>query len=391
MPKNKFAKLDETFKEVAEASAKKANVYTLINISNADLIDYPKNQEDIENTADIENSINEVGFIDPIEVTNYGQPDGKFMIISGHRRRAAGVKCCIEYFPCIARHFESDEEVYNYVLLSNSHRDSSKDPLLYCKRYKMHEDYLNKINFTGNYRTEISKRLGISKPQADRYNAMNKIILPVWDMVRDEIVSVSGVFPLASHTHEEQEEIVAMMNEHLDSGGNLNRDTIKILVEAYRNGKASPILTMSTDSEDKLANANQEEYKRPVKKNIGDVADKKVASINHNIPLDKNKNENNHYENDDDTKKITEAEDKNLKKTGQDIISYLENINTCFHANPFNGDKGDIELIINRLTETFEIAINGMQRISKENNLGDVYDKFLKNVAEKIHEKINNR
>ena len=362
MPKNKFSNFDNTFKEVAEASAKKANVYTLINISTADLIDYPKNQEDTGDTADIENSISEVGFIDPIEVTGYGQPDGKFMIISGHRRRAAGVKCGIDYFPCITRNFDSDEEVYNYVLLSNNHRDSSKDPLLYCRRYKMHEEYLNQINFTGNYRTEISKRLGISKAQADRYNAMNRIIVPVWDMVRDEAVSISGVFPLASHSPEEQEEIVVMMNECLDSGEGLSREIIKMIVEAYRDGKR-----------------RYKEINSGVAVNLIDRNDEAPGDEQIDLLSEENK------------KETIKAEDKNSKKTGKKIITYLENINTYFQGSSFKGDKEDIELIINSLAGTFEIAINGMDGVSKENNLDDVYDKFLENMMKRISEKIKNR
>ena len=237
MPKNKFDKLNKKVDAVADISAKKANVITLLNISNADLIDYPKNQEDIENTADIENSINEIGFIDPLEVTDYEQPDGKYMIISGHRRRVAGANCGLNIFPCLLRQFESEAEVNNYVLLANSHRDSSKDPLLMPKRVKMHEEYLKSIKFKDNIRHEIAKRLGISVSQVDRYNAMNKIILPVWDMVSNETVSISGVNPLASHTPEEQAEIVVIMNGCLESGGTLSRDVILTIVKAYRDGK----------------------------------------------------------------------------------------------------------------------------------------------------------
>jgi len=388
MAKKKFANLDDTFKEVAEASAKKANVYTLINIANADLVDYPKNQEDIENTADIENSIKELGvFSDPIEVTDYGQPDGKFMIISGHRRRVAGVKCGIEIFPCIARKFESEAEIYNYVLLSNSHRDSSKDPLLMPKRIKMHEAYLNQIKFAGNHKEEITKRLGISKSQVDRYTAMNRIILPVWDMVRDEIVSISGVFPLASHEPEEQEEIYIIMAECLNNGISLSREMILIIVKAYRDGKRTYQEIISDASDNAIANnkgepTKQEEYKEPLEENTDDRADETIVSANDDIPVDENDNNEDSKDIEDEIK----TENKNLKKKGQrqEIIVYLKNINSVINANSFNGDKEDAKLIINGLTETFETVINEMQGISKANNLDDAYVEFLNNILRTV-------
>jgi len=105
-------------------------------IDNSALIDYPNNGEDILYTADLENSINELGFTDPIEVTDYKMPDGQYMILSGHRRRAAGVKCGMTLFPCIIKTFENEKDIQNNVLLANSQRDSEKDPLLYCNRYK---------------------------------------------------------------------------------------------------------------------------------------------------------------------------------------------------------------------------------------------------------------
>ena len=224
----------KTIKEVAKASAEKAQVIVVKMINNNNLHDYPNNREDVTDTADLENSIKEIGFTDPIEVTSFGQNEGEYMIVSGHRRRSAGVKCGMEAFPCIVKPFNSQNEVENYVLLANSQRDSAKDPLLFCKRYKMHEEYLKEAGFKGKMRDEIAKRLGISTPQADRYNTMNKVILPVWDMVRDEVVGMSSVLPMASHSEDEQAEIYNIMQEALKKGVTLTRDTVKMIVEKYR-------------------------------------------------------------------------------------------------------------------------------------------------------------
>lgn len=217
----------------------KAQVVALQYIRNENLIDNPKNGEDITQTADLEESMKQNGFTDPMEVTDFGMEDGKYMILSGHRRRAAGVKVFgKEYaFPCIVRHFNTAQEVQNYTLMANSQRDSAKDPCLFCARYKMHEQYLESINFKGSKREEIAKRLGISVQQADRYNKMNNVILPVWDMVRAEIVAMSSVVALASRSDVEQLEILDIMEEALGKGTTLTRDTMKAIVDGHKAGK----------------------------------------------------------------------------------------------------------------------------------------------------------
>lgn len=237
MAKN-FAKANTTkiISDVAMVSKTSANVATIKMIHTDNLVDYPKNHEDINNTIDLENSIRELGFTDPIEVTAFGMEDGKYMIVSGHRRRAAGVKVGLDTFPCIVRNFSNENEVRNYVLLANSQRDSSKDPLLYCARYKMHEEYLRESNFEGNVREEIAKRLGISVQQADRYNQFNKIILPVWDMVRAELVGMSSVLGMATHPESEQFEILSMLNEALQKDVRLTREMCDKIIKGYRSG-----------------------------------------------------------------------------------------------------------------------------------------------------------
>ena len=113
----------------------------------------------------------------------------------------AGRKTGLKKFPCILRHFGSDAEVHNYVLFSNAQRDSAKDPLLFAKRYKMHEEYLKESGFKGSIREEIAGRLGLKPAQADRYNQMNKVILPVWDMIREGTVGMSSITDSGMYTH----------------------------------------------------------------------------------------------------------------------------------------------------------------------------------------------
>lgn len=239
MSKFAGAKSAQAFNNTKKIEQEKAQVVALKFVRSENLVNNPKNGEDISFTADLEESMKQNGFTDPLEITDFGMEDGKYMILSGHRRRASGDKVFGKDFayPCIERHFQTAEEVQNYTLMANSQRDSAKDPCLFCARYKMHEAYLESIGFKGSKREEIAKRLGISIQQADRYNKMNSVIMPVWDMVRAEIVGMSSVVAMGTHPEAEQKEILVIMQDALNKGATLTRDVMKKIVDGYRSGK----------------------------------------------------------------------------------------------------------------------------------------------------------
>jgi len=255
------AKGAKDIKKVAQDSNAKANLIVIKYYKDEQLQDYPRNNEDITHTEDIEQSIEEQGFTDPLEITDYGMPEDQFMIVSGHRRRMAGRNKGMKEFPCILRHFRSDSEVYNYVLFSNAQRDSAKDPLLFAKRYKMHEEYLREAGFKGSMREEIARRLGLKPAQADRYNQFNKVILPIWDMVREGTIGMSSVTDSGLYTHEpeEQEEILQIMQECLDNDNELTRPIVKKIVNAYREGKKTwlAVIQIEMELEQKPVNNHQ--------------------------------------------------------------------------------------------------------------------------------------
>lgn len=279
MAKN-FGKLNNSkIEAVAKKSNEQANLITIKYYEDSNLIDYPENNEDVSYTEDIELSISEQGFTDPIEVTDFGMDEGKYMIISGHRRRMAGRKQGLKSFPCIVRHLKTENEVKNYVLLSNAQRDSAKDPLLFSKRYKMHEDYLKSVGFKGSVREEVAKRLGLKVAQADRYNQINKVIMPFWDLIRSGAIGISSVTDsgLYTHTVEEQEEMLEIFNEALEQEIELNRSLCKKIVTDYRNGKKSweeikaeekPIMNLpiTDDTSDEKDNGSDEKV-NPLERN----------------------------------------------------------------------------------------------------------------------------
>lgn len=390
-----------SMKAVANAKKveqEKAQVVALQNISNDNLIDNPKNGEDISFTADLEESMKQNGFTDPMEVTDFGMDNGKYMILSGHRRRMAGVKVFGKefFFPCIVRHFDNAEQVQNYTLMANAQRDSAKDPCLFCARYKLHEEYLESIGFKGSKREEIAKRLGISAQQADRYNNMNKIILPVWDMVRAEIVGISSVQPMAKHTKEEQLVIYNIMQSAVDKGVNLSRDTVKKIVDGFREGKTTweEIADMPrdsglplngfADSEPSESRDNGESGNRndEVNREHDPIADEMDAMDEAEREWNENQQEN-EDEAEEKEKHEPTPEEKALK-LGEDIAKQLAKLDTSLQDIWKCKDKESAVDIVINMKSTMLALVDEMVRVSDDWEINEEADKALTEIVEAV-------
>lgn len=393
-----------SMKAVANAKKveqEKAQVVALQNISNDNLIDNPKNGEDISFTADLEESMKQNGFTDPMEVTDFGMDNGKYMILSGHRRRMAGVKVFGKefFFPCIVRHFDNAEQVQNYTLMANAQRDSAKDPCLFCARYKLHEEYLESIGFKGSKREEIAKRLGISAQQADRYNNMNKIILPVWDMVRAEIVGISSVQPMAKHTKEEQLVIYNIMQSAVDKGVNLSRDTVKKIVDGFREGKTTweEIADMPrdsglplngfADSEPSESRDNGESGNRndEVNREHDPIADELDAMDEAKREWNENQQDNEDGEDEAEEKEKHEPtpEEKALK-LGEDIAKQLAKLDTSLQDIWKCKDKESAVDIVINMKSTMLALVDEMVRVSDDWKINEEADKALTEIVEAV-------
>lgn len=393
-----------SMKAVANAKKveqEKAQVVALQNISNDNLIDNPKNGEDISFTADLEESMKQNGFTDPMEVTDFGMDNGKYMILSGHRRRMAGVKVFGKefFFPCIVRHFDNAEQVQNYTLMANAQRDSAKDPCLFCARYKLHEEYLESIGFKGSKREEIAKRLGISAQQADRYNNMNKIILPVWDMVRAEIVGISSVQPMAKHTKEEQLVIYNIMQSAVDKGVNLSRDTVKKIVDGFREGKTTweEIADMPRDSglplngfadsepSESRDNGGSGNRNDEVNREHDPIADELDAMDEAEREWNENQQDNEDGEDEAEEKEKHEPtpEEKALK-LGEDIAKQLAKLDTSLQDIWKCKDKESAVDIVINMKSTMLALVDEMVRVSDDWKINEEADKALTEIVEAV-------
>lgn len=284
---------------------------------------------------------------------------------------------------------------------------AQKDPLLFCKRYKMHEEYLKEAGFKGKMRDEIAKRLGISTPQADRYNTMNKIILPVWDMVRDEIVGMSSVLPMASHSEEEQAEIYNIMQEALKKGVTLTRDTVKMIVEKYREGKKTwaEIADLPRDSGLPLnssINTEPSEIREPREYDRNDEvrhdfdpiaaeadradADRAAWEAQQAAEQDGVDEDDEEKSGEPKEKKPPLTDEEKREKRAKDILKDLEKLNTCFSDLYTFENKEEAEEALRNMASTFTVVVDEMYNISREYDLDEVFGTTLSDMRIKVKE-----
>lgn len=380
MSKN-FNRNNKLIERVSKNSNESANTIQVKMLKDELLLDFQENNEDITKTEDLEQSMREQGFTDPIEVTDFNTEKGKYTILSGHRRRRAAINVGITVFPCIIKNFQNENEMKNYILMANSQRDSSKDPLLFCKRYKMHEAYLKQINFKGSIREEIAKRLGISVQQSDRYNQFNKVIIEGWDMVLNGFCGMNSLLSLATYEHEDQKKIIQILKDYMDieKKERISREKCSELIKSYKNG-----ITYEDIKKEKDEIVNEK------------IDTKEVKEI---LTIKENHSPQEQPKNDDDITIIsyienTELENKEIdeKDTETDINTEEALINSeksenvelnLIKKHKFKNKK-DLIISIKEMNDSISIAITEMYKLSKEYKLDKDFKEFLNDLQNTI-------
>ena len=333
---------------------------------------YIDNNEDVDNVDDLITSMNDNGFTDPIEVTNFGCKEGRYMILSGHRRFAAWGKLHNNKQPinCIivdASKFKDDNDVKNYVLMANSQRDSAKDPLLFVRRYKEHEALLQRQNFDGNIREEVAKRLGLSVKQADRYKALAKLIPEIQQKIVDEQIGSSSAMPIAPLSEADQKKFNKILDDAIADDANLTRDYVNKMVKYFKaeiwswdaikaqirqesipttsNVGSAPVNAPLVDNSSKNRNAEVRRESDPIAAEADkddeqkEAFEKEQSESFMNAPEEEKSDEELSAKSDEDE----EAEAKNAS----DAIRLLRKVNTFFSTKHFNVEdkKSSLELV----------------------------------------------
>lgn len=195
------------------------------NIKLTDLVSAPNNPFKIAMDAEMERlieSISETGVIAPIIVRP--TDNGKYEIVSGHRRKYACEYLGIESVPAVIKELNRNEAVI-FLVDSNLQRENIL-PSEKAFAYKMkleaikHQGKATCGQVVHKSRDDITNEE--SGRQIQRYIRLTNLIPSILDMVDDKRIAFTPAVELSYLTHEEQQMLLTEM-EYNDCTPNLSQ------------------------------------------------------------------------------------------------------------------------------------------------------------------------
>ena len=232
-----------------------------------DFPDHPFRVHDDESMSDLVHSIEMNGVMNPVIARR--KEDGRYELISGHRRKFACEKLGLELIPIIVRELSRDDAIIAMVD-SNLHREHIL-PSEKAKAYKMKMDAMrrkagrpSKENLTpmvSDLRTDekIGLENGESREQVRRYIRLNELSPKLLDLVDEGKIGFRPAVELSYLTEEEQQDLLetieseeatpslaqAMRMKDLSKNCELDMDAIfKIMTEEKGNQKMNVKIPM---------------------------------------------------------------------------------------------------------------------------------------------------
>lgn len=254
--------MSENFEEVKR---EKVRVVPLKYVD--DFPDHPFRVNDDESMADLVHSIEMNGVMNPVIARR--KEDGRYELISGHRRKFACEKLGLELIPIIVRELSRDDAIIAMVD-SNLHREHIL-PSEKAKAYKMKMDAMrrkagrpskdNSRPLVGNLETAdlLGEETGESGRQIQRYIRLNELTPKLLDLVDEGKIGFRPAVELSYLTEEEQQDLLetieseeatpslaqAMRMKDLSKNCELDMDAIfKIMTEEKGNQKMNVKIPM---------------------------------------------------------------------------------------------------------------------------------------------------
>lgn len=212
--------IDEIYAEdetIEEPTKERDNQDYLIFLKDEELIDYenqPFRTDNEEDNKELEDSIILNGIIEPIIVRPY---QGKYQILSGHRRRKCGKKVGLLEFPCYVRE-KTDDEAKLYLVDTNLISREKIKPTERAKAYllkkealknqklkeKVDNDILNDTSEKLNTREALMKENSMSNGNIQRYLRINYLNKELQEAVDDNRIPLKVAEQLSFLEMEEQ-------------------------------------------------------------------------------------------------------------------------------------------------------------------------------------------
>ena len=254
--------MSENFEEVKR---EKVRVVPLKYVD--DFPDHPFRVHDDESMADLVHSIEMNGVMNPVIARR--KEDGRYELISGHRRKFACEKLGLELIPIIVRELSRDDAIIAMVD-SNLHREHIL-PSEKAKAYQMKMDAMKRqgkrtdltsvpmAQKSKTTRELVGEANGESPDQVRRYIRLNELTPKLLDLVDEGKIGFRPAVELSYLTEEEQQDLLetieseeatpslaqAMRMKDLSKNCELDMDAIfKIMTEEKGNQKMNVKIPM---------------------------------------------------------------------------------------------------------------------------------------------------
>ncbi len=381
------SKVKTNASSVAKTEATKSGKMVVENILIENLVPDPNNGEDVSITSDLEFSINHNGFNDPIVVTSFGMEEGKYRIVSGHRRTEAMKKLGKTAIPCFIHDFKSEEEISDARESYNlATRDSIKNPMLFVERWKRFSEE-RKGQKIGVLKSKFAEMTGLSDARVQRLLTTAKLIPEILLMIQNDEVGESSCEPIATMNVEKQNDIYNIMQEAIkDVDGVLTRPNVKKIVEAYKKGVKTwadikEILFPTAKTNDDTI-SNQSSHRE----NNDDEFDGMNPPIDEDDNDDTNSSDSesdfassNSSENDDADSAIDPNELKERTKGEQiknQITRLYDNISKEFYT--FGSEDLASDVILSMVQLSYELLVSAEEVANKDDYTDKIKEVFKK-------------
>lgn len=284
IPKMNFAKIDELFSTEEERINDKLEKIKDIDIKDID--NFPNHPFKVIENAELFNlrdSIIEKGVLSPILVRP--RNDGKYEVISGHRRKYASELADKTSIPCIVRDLTDDEAIIAMVdsNLQREHILPSEKAFAYkmkleAEKHQGKRTLLTSCQVGAKLRTDsrVAKQLNESARQLHRFIRLTELIPQLLKMVDNKEIALSQAVEISFLKKEEQEWLFnsiernlsvpslsqALELKDLSKNGKLSEEKVEELLSNEKNNQIEKLKIEVTSLKQKMPkNIPQTKYK----------------------------------------------------------------------------------------------------------------------------------
>ena len=252
--------------------------------------EHPYKVTDDENMAELVKSISEYGIMNPLIVRPKEDGDGKYEIISGHRRLFAAQKLGLKKMPCTVHYV--DRDTATVMMVDSNCQRTELLPSEKAKAYKMKMDAMSRqgkrtdlkpaeetcapVEHKSKTRDIIADEAGESREQIRRYIRLNYLIPELLQFVDEGKIKMRPAVEMSYLGEETQRDIVDCIDE---SGGEVfpsHAQTRRIREQAENGGisyeEVSAIMKEEKPNQVEKVKIPTEELRKRIGKNLTDEA-----------------------------------------------------------------------------------------------------------------------